>query len=167
MKRWFTDFCIICAQNRKLPPPPSLHAYRPDDKVLRERYSVGDNVRNYGNGPKWMSSVVIEQRGPLSYTVQLKSGLLCRDTKISWDSVNVSPECDVEANELNSWASTEEFVVLCFGFSEHRWLWIHREPFLINNVHFTLSNVMFKNSLFTHVILWMCITEVIGRNNQY
>ena len=65
------------------PPPPSLHAYRPDDKVLRERYSVGDNVRNYGNGPKWMSSVVIEQRGPLLYTVQLKSGLLCRDTKIS------------------------------------------------------------------------------------
>ena len=49
-----------------------------DHRAKEREHLVGDNVmaRNYGNGPKWMSSVVIEWRGPLPYTVQLESGLL-------------------------------------------------------------------------------------------
>ena len=55
-----------------------LSQKRDHNRCAKEReYSVGDNVmvRNYGNGPRWMSSVVIEQKGPLSYTLQLESGL--------------------------------------------------------------------------------------------
>lgn len=46
---------------------------------LRE-YKIGDNVmaRNYGRGPKWESAVVVERKGPLSYTVQLNSGVIWR-----------------------------------------------------------------------------------------
>ena len=46
---------------------------------LRE-YKIGDNVmaRNYGSGPKWESAVVVERKGPLSYTVQLDSGVIWR-----------------------------------------------------------------------------------------
>ena len=84
------------------------------DRRAKEReYSVGDNVttRNYGNGPKWMSSVVIERRGPLSYTVQLESGLLWwRHIDQLRDGVNVSPQSDVETSTggLSSQAFTEE-----------------------------------------------------------
>ena len=43
-------------------------------------YKVSDSVmaRNYGHGPKWESGVVVERRGPVSYTVQLNSGILWR-----------------------------------------------------------------------------------------
>ena len=84
------------------------------DRCAKEReYSVGDNVmaRNYGNGPKWMSSVVIERKGPFSYTVQLESGLLWwRHIAQLRDNINVSPQSDVETStgELSSQASTEE-----------------------------------------------------------
>ena len=84
------------------------------DRLAKEReYSVGDNVmaRNYGNGPKWMSSVVIEWKGPLSYTVQLESGLLWRrHIDQLQDGIDVSSESDVEAltGGLCSQASTEE-----------------------------------------------------------
>ena len=46
---------------------------------LRE-YKIGDNViaRNYHSGPKWEPAVVVERKGPLSYTVQLDSGLIWR-----------------------------------------------------------------------------------------
>ena len=46
---------------------------------LRE-YKIGDNVmaRNYRSGPKWESAVVVKRKGPLSYTVQLDSGLIWR-----------------------------------------------------------------------------------------
>ena len=46
---------------------------------LRE-YKIGDNVmaRNYSSGPKWESAVVVERKGPLSYTVQLDSGVIWR-----------------------------------------------------------------------------------------
>ena len=60
------------------------------------------------NGPKWMSSVVIERKGPLSYTVQLELGLLWRrHIDQLRDGVDVSPENDVEAPStgLNSPAS--------------------------------------------------------------
>ena len=35
-------------------------------------------ARNYGSGPKWESAVVVERKGPLSYTVQLDSGVIWR-----------------------------------------------------------------------------------------
>ena len=66
-------------------------------------------ARNYGNGPKWMSRVVIERRGPLSYTVQLESGLLWRQHIDQLrDGVNVPPESDMEVptGGLSSQAST-------------------------------------------------------------
>ena len=46
---------------------------------LRE-YKSGDSVmaKNYGSGPKWESAVVMERKGPLSYTVQLNSGVIWR-----------------------------------------------------------------------------------------
>ena len=46
---------------------------------LRE-YKIGDNVmaRNYSSGPKWESAVVVERKGPLSYTVQLVCGVIWR-----------------------------------------------------------------------------------------
>ena len=31
---------------------------------------------NYGSGPKWESAIVVERKGPLSYTVQLNSGVI-------------------------------------------------------------------------------------------
>ena len=44
------------------------------------RYKVGDSVmvHNYRQGPKWLPGTVAEVKGPLSYVVQLKSGLLWR-----------------------------------------------------------------------------------------
>ena len=68
-------------------------------------------ARNHGNGPKWMFSVVIERKGPLSYTVQLESGLLWRrHIDQLRHGINVSPESGVEAptGGLGSQASTEE-----------------------------------------------------------
>ena len=43
-------------------------------------YGVGDSVmaRNYRDGPKWMTGVVIERKGPLSYIIQMESGMLWR-----------------------------------------------------------------------------------------
>ena len=35
-------------------------------------------VHNYRQGPKWLPGTVAEVKGPLSYVVQLKSGLLWR-----------------------------------------------------------------------------------------
>ena len=63
-------------------------------------------ARNYGN-----SSAVIERKGPLSYTVQMESGLLWwRHIAQLRDNVNVSPQSDVETSTggLSSQASTEE-----------------------------------------------------------
>ena len=74
-----------------------LDLLRPDNKVkvgekqavqklghdshakLRE-YISGDNVmaKNYGSGPKWEPAIVMERKGPLSYTVQLGSGVIWR-----------------------------------------------------------------------------------------
>ena len=84
-----------------------------DHRAKEKEYLVEDNVmaRDYGNGPKWMSSVVIERKGPLSYTVQLESGLLWqRHIDQLRDGVNVLPESDVEVptGGLSSQASTEE-----------------------------------------------------------
>jgi len=47
----------------------------------RERcYQAGDAVmaRNYRHGPKWLPGTVAEVKGPLSYIIQLKSGLIWR-----------------------------------------------------------------------------------------
>ena len=43
-------------------------------------YKVGDSVmtRNYRHGPKWLPGTVAEVKGPLSYVIQLNSGLLWR-----------------------------------------------------------------------------------------
>ena len=35
-------------------------------------------AKNYGGGPKWESGVVVERKGPLSYMVQLDSGVIWR-----------------------------------------------------------------------------------------
>ena len=35
-------------------------------------------ARNYRSGPKWESAIVVERKGPLSYTVQLNSGVIWR-----------------------------------------------------------------------------------------
>ena len=47
----------------------------------RERcYQAGDAVmaHNYRHGPKWLPVTVAEAKGPLSYIIQLKSGLIWR-----------------------------------------------------------------------------------------
>lgn len=42
-----------------------------DRRAKQKEYHVGDNVlaRNYRNGPKWMTGVVVERKGPLSYVI--------------------------------------------------------------------------------------------------
>ena len=60
---------------------------------------------NYGNGPKSMSTVMIEQRGPLS---QLELGLLWQQHIDQLkDGVNISPE-SAPTGGLSSQTSTEE-----------------------------------------------------------
>ena len=51
-----------------------------DSYAKQREYKIGDNVmaRNYGSGPKWESAIVVERKGPLSYTVQLNSGVIWR-----------------------------------------------------------------------------------------
>ena len=51
-----------------------------DSHAKQREYKIGDNVmaRNYGSGPKWESAIVVERKGPLSYTVQLNSGVIWR-----------------------------------------------------------------------------------------
>ena len=49
-----------------------------DSHARSREYKIGDNVmaRNYGSGPKWEPGVIVERKGPLSYTAQLDSGIL-------------------------------------------------------------------------------------------
>ena len=49
-----------------------------DSHAKLRKYKSGNSVmmKNYGSGPKWEPAVVIERKGPLSYTVQLDSGVI-------------------------------------------------------------------------------------------
>ena len=51
-----------------------------DSRAKLREYKTGDKVmaRNYGSGPKWEFAVVVERKGPLSYAVQLDSGVIWR-----------------------------------------------------------------------------------------
>ena len=64
--------------------------------------NVGDTVvaRNYRPGPKWLPAVVVECKGPLSYVVQLESGMLWRR---HIDQLQVTGDCptDVSAPKAN------------------------------------------------------------------
>ncbi len=51
-----------------------------DKKAKARELTVGQEVmaRNYRDGDKWLPGVVVERKGPLSYVVQMKSGVLWR-----------------------------------------------------------------------------------------
>ena len=51
-----------------------------DSRANLREYKIGDNVmaRNYTSGPKWETATVMERKGPLSYVVQLNSGVIWR-----------------------------------------------------------------------------------------
>ena len=49
-----------------------------DRRFKLHTLQVGDSVmaKNYREGPQWMPGLVVDCKGPLSYVVQLESGLL-------------------------------------------------------------------------------------------
>ncbi|XP_055711433.1 uncharacterized protein K02A2.6-like [Phlebotomus papatasi] len=59
--------------------PDELEEGRKVDGQARQ-FAVGDHVfaRNYGSGPKWIAATIVEKTGPVSYQVQLESGVLWR-----------------------------------------------------------------------------------------
>ena len=63
--------------------------------------NVGDTVvvRNYRAGPKWLPAVVVECKGPLSYVVQLESGMLWRR---HIDQLHVSGNCTTDKGDVNT-----------------------------------------------------------------
>ena len=67
-------------KSRKVEEKQAAQKLDHDTHAKGREYKVGDPVmaRNYGHGPKWESGVVVERKGPVSYTVQLESGILWR-----------------------------------------------------------------------------------------
>ena len=51
-----------------------------DRKAKLREFTVGQEVmaRNFHDGDKWVPGMVIERKGPLSYTIQTESGMLWR-----------------------------------------------------------------------------------------
>jgi hypothetical protein len=67
------------------------------DHDRHSKLNIGDTVtaRNYRAGPKWLSAVVVECKGLLSYVVQLESGMLWRR---HIDQLQVSGDCTADVN---------------------------------------------------------------------
>ena len=70
-----------------------------DSHAKFREYLVGDNImaRNYAAGSKWEAGTVVERKGPLSYMVQMNSGLLWRrHIDQLRDGVSDAPQPDLE-----------------------------------------------------------------------
>ena len=60
---------------------------RPDIAKERPRQAIQvthpasrrlSHAKNYREGPQWMPGLVVDRKGPLSYVIQLESGLMWR-----------------------------------------------------------------------------------------
>ena len=65
---------------RQVTAKQALQKMAHDRKAKLREFTVGQEVmtRNYRDGDKWVPGVVIERKGPLSYTIQTESGMLWR-----------------------------------------------------------------------------------------
>lgn len=65
---------------RQVTVKQALQKMAHDRKAKLREFTVGQEVmtRNYRDGDKWVPGVVVERKGPLSYTVQTESGSLWR-----------------------------------------------------------------------------------------
>ena len=76
-----TRFDLMKPDNdRQVTAKQALQKMAHDRKAKLREFTVGQEVmaRNYRDGDKWVPGVVIERKGPLSYTIQTESGMLWR-----------------------------------------------------------------------------------------